>query len=62
VVVPRLKAAAVAAASQARVEKEEASRARYLAGELGLDVNNMRPKLAERGLTYMTQKDWEAGQ
>ncbi len=61
VVVPRLDAAKTAAAAQARVEKEEASRTRYLNGELGLDINNMRPKLAERGLTYVDQKDWEAG-
>jgi len=60
VVVPRLKAGLVAAAAQARVDKEEKSRKRYLDGELGLDVNNMRPKLKERGLTYMTQADWEA--
>lgn len=60
VVVPRQDAAKVAAASQARIDKEEAARKRYLAGELGLDVNNMRPKLAERGLTYMTQADWES--
>ena len=62
VVVPRLKASEVAAAAQARIEKEEQSRERYLAGELGLDVNNMRPKLKERGLTYVTQNDWEASQ
>jgi len=59
VVVPRLKAADVVAASQARLDKEAASRKRYQAGELGLDVNNMRPKLAERGLTYVDQSDWE---
>ncbi len=62
VVVPWRKAAEVAAASQARIDKEEKSRKRYLAGELGLDVNNMRPKLAERGLVYVDQKDWEAEQ
>lgn len=60
VVVPRLKATAVASAAQARIEKEEASRARYLTGELGLDLNNMRPKLKARGLTYVTQADWDA--
>ncbi len=62
VVVPRLNAGTVAAASAARVAKEEASRARYVAGELGLDVNNMRPKLAALGLTYVTQGDWESSQ
>jgi len=59
VVVPRLDAAEVATASQARIEKEEQARARFLAGETGLDVYNMRPKLAERGLKYISQSDWE---
>jgi 4-hydroxy-4-methyl-2-oxoglutarate aldolase len=59
VVVPRLDAPEVVKASQARIEKEEKSRARYKAGELGLDVNNMRSRLAEKGLTYMDQSEWE---
>lgn len=59
VVVPRQNAEAVAAAAQARIEKEEKSRARYEAGELGLDVNSMRARLAEKGLTYVTQSDYE---
>lgn len=62
VVVPRVEAGEVAAAAQARIEKEEQSRKRYLAGELGLDVNNMRPKLKERGLTYVVQSEWEQSQ
>ena len=59
VVVPRNNAGSVVAAAKARVENEERNRKRYLAGELGLDVNNMRPKLKERGLVYKTQSDWE---
>lgn len=59
VVVPRAKAAEVAAAAQARIEKEEKSRARYQAGELGLDVNKMRDRLAAKGLTYVAQSDYE---
>ncbi len=62
VVVPRGTAAATAAAAQARIDKEERSRARYQAGELGLDVNAMRDRLADKGLTYITQADWEAQQ
>lgn len=53
VVVPRADAASVLDASRARTEKEEASRKRYAAGELGLDVNNMRGRLAEKGLKYV---------
>ena len=52
VVVPRPRAASVLDAAKARAAKEEASRKRYAAGELSLDVNNMRERLAEKGLTY----------
>lgn len=62
VVVPRQTAGEVLAASAARVAKEEKSRARYQAGELGLDVNDMRGRLAAKGLTYLTQAEWEKGQ
>ncbi len=62
VVVPRLKAGDVLAAAEARLAKEKESRARYQAGELSLDINNFRSKLAEKGLTYLTQAEWEAGQ
>jgi 4-hydroxy-4-methyl-2-oxoglutarate aldolase len=53
VVVPRLDSSAVLEASRARAQKEEAARARYAAGELSLDVNGMRERLAERGLRYV---------
>jgi 4-hydroxy-4-methyl-2-oxoglutarate aldolase len=53
VVVPRLDSSAVLEASRARAQKEEAARARYAAGELSLDVNGMRDRLAERGLRYV---------
>lgn len=53
VVVPRLEAASVLDASLARAAKEEASRKRYAAGELSLDVNAMRERLAEKGLRYV---------
>lgn len=59
VVVPRLKVDEVLAAAEARIAKEEASRARYRAGELGLDVNDMRGRLEAKGLTYVRQTDWE---
>jgi 4-hydroxy-4-methyl-2-oxoglutarate aldolase len=52
-VVPRRDAASVLDACKARAAKEEASRKRYAAGELSLDVNNMRERLAERGLRYV---------
>ncbi len=56
VVVARLQAAEVLAASRAREDKEALSRARYARGELGLDVNAMRERLARKGLRYVDQE------
>jgi 4-hydroxy-4-methyl-2-oxoglutarate aldolase len=53
VVVPRADAAAVVDASEAREKKEEATRARLAAGELGLDIYGMREPLAKAGLKYI---------
>ncbi len=53
VVVPRARAAEVADAAQARERKEEATRRRLAAGELGLDVYGMREPLAKAGLKYL---------
>jgi 4-hydroxy-4-methyl-2-oxoglutarate aldolase len=52
VVVPRRAAGSVARASQARVAKEDATRAALAAGELGLDRYELRPLLAALGVTY----------
>ena len=46
-------AADVLNASREREDKEGKSRVRYARGELSLDVNNMRAKLAEKGLKYI---------
>lgn len=62
VVVPRLQADRVKAAAEARLAREEQSRKRYQAGELSLDINNFRGKLADKGLVYMTQSEWEGTQ
>lgn len=53
VVVARAEAAEVLSRSKAREEKEAEIRRRYAAGELGLDMNNMRPRLKEKGLVYL---------
>jgi 4-hydroxy-4-methyl-2-oxoglutarate aldolase len=53
VVVPREKAADVLAKSKAREEKEEKTRARLSAGELGLDIYGFRERLAAKGLKYV---------
>lgn len=52
-VVRRAEAATVLAEARARVEREEAKRARLAAGELGLDIYEMRPRLAAKGLKYV---------
>jgi 4-hydroxy-4-methyl-2-oxoglutarate aldolase len=59
VVVPRRDADAVLEKCRARAGKESAARKRYEAGELSLDVNNMRPRLAEKGLTYVDEPPGE---
>ncbi|MBD8892529.1 4-carboxy-4-hydroxy-2-oxoadipate aldolase/oxaloacetate decarboxylase [Roseibium litorale] len=46
-------AAAVLAAAEKRLAAEEAKRKRLAAGELGLDIYDMRPRLAEKGLRYV---------
>ena len=57
VVVPRLSVDAVLTTSRAREAKEAASRARYAAGELSLDVSGMRERLAAKGLVYVEAED-----
>ena len=51
-IVPRANGAAVLEAAKARIEAEETKRARLAAGELGIDLYGMRPRLAEKGLKY----------
>jgi 4-hydroxy-4-methyl-2-oxoglutarate aldolase len=57
VVVPRRRAAEVLEASRAREEREAGLRERYARGELGLDVNAMRERLASKGLKYADHED-----
>lgn len=52
-VVRREEAAAVADKAEVRVAAEESKRKRLAAGELGLDIYDMRGRLAERGLKYV---------
>lgn len=52
VVVPCATADAVRDRAETRMTSEEARRKRLAAGELGLDIYDMRPRLAAKGLTY----------
>lgn len=53
VVVPRADAERTLAAAEARLAAEDAKRKRLANGELGLDIYNMRPRLAKKGLRYI---------
>ena len=53
VVVKRKEAAGVLEKCKAREDKEAQTRARLEAGELSLDIYNMRGRLAEKGLKYI---------
>jgi 4-hydroxy-4-methyl-2-oxoglutarate aldolase len=57
VVVAHSAVAATIAASEERALREEKKRARLTAGELGMDIEKMRPKLKELGLTYYDKID-----
>jgi 4-hydroxy-4-methyl-2-oxoglutarate aldolase len=49
-------------AAQARVEKEEAARAAFRTGELGLDRYGMRPLLDKLGVEYVTAEEYARGE
>lgn len=52
-VVPRGDAETIMAATQKRLDAEVAKRARLADGELGLDIYDMRPRLAQKDLKYV---------
>ena len=57
-VVPRDRVADVAAAARARASREEAARAAFRAGELGLDRYGLRGVLAQQGVEYVDHADY----
>jgi 4-hydroxy-4-methyl-2-oxoglutarate aldolase len=52
-IVPRITAQETLAASRKRADSEEATRQRLATGEAGLDIYNMREKLAAAGMEYV---------
>lgn len=60
VVVPHRETAQVIEAASQRVAKEDMKRLRLAAGELGLDLENMRSRLSQLGLQYFETRE-EAG-
>ncbi|MCE8023207.1 4-carboxy-4-hydroxy-2-oxoadipate aldolase/oxaloacetate decarboxylase [Billgrantia aerodenitrificans] len=56
-VVRHANADTVLAAARKRLNAEEAKRKRLAHGELGLDIYDMRPRLAEKGLVYLDSTD-----
>ena len=61
VVVRRQDAPAVLEASREREAREAEQKPRYAAGELSVDIYDMRPGLAAAGLTYVEQDRIEPG-
>ena len=57
VVVSKEDSAAVLEDARSRVANEEEKRARFEAGELGLDIYNMRDRLTKKGLRYVDSED-----
>jgi 4-hydroxy-4-methyl-2-oxoglutarate aldolase len=57
VIVRRAEVAQVVEASRARADLEEQKALRLAKGELGLDIYNMRSRLAEKGLRYVDSLD-----
>jgi 4-hydroxy-4-methyl-2-oxoglutarate aldolase len=59
VVVPRAMANKIANLGTERVAKEQKSRERLRAGELGLDIYGWRTRLADLGVRYVDEQDTE---
>lgn len=57
-VVPRADVPRALSASQARLDKEAASRAAFQQGELGLDRYGLRDKLPDFGIEYVPYEKW----
>lgn len=59
VVVPRERVAPTLAAAAARAERERRNRERYRAGEISMDINELRPVIEGLGIRYLTQAEYD---
>lgn len=59
-IVPRAIAAETLEAARARAAREAANRIRYQDGEISMDLNKLRPVVAELGIRYVTQAEHDA--
>lgn len=59
-VVPRARAAETLEVARARSAREAANRVRYQAGEISMDLNELRPVVAALGVEYITQTEYDA--
>jgi 4-hydroxy-4-methyl-2-oxoglutarate aldolase len=59
-VVPRARAAETLEVARARAAREAANRVRYQAGEISMDLNELRPVVAALGVEYITQTEYDA--
>jgi 4-hydroxy-4-methyl-2-oxoglutarate aldolase len=57
-VVPRADVPRALIASRARIDKEAASRAAFVQGELGLDYYGMRQRLPDLGIEYLSYDEY----
>ncbi len=57
VVVPRDKVSSVAEAGAAREQNEQEKREQFKAGQIGLDMYDMRGRLDAAGLVYLDSED-----
>lgn len=58
-VVPRERAAATLDAARSRAVREAANRERYRSGEISMDVNGLRPLIADLGIRFVTQEEFD---
>lgn len=60
-IVPLARAAEALEASRARVERESTNREKYRTGAISMDVNSLRPVIAELGIRFIPQREHDRG-